>query len=125
MTSASPAAMPPHAPGPPALREEREVCSLCTEPPLLTICAAARLAHAGDGSARDGTGGLHHAKQWRLDPVRQTPELTACNTGDHPLAAIALSHVQCQWSKSNAATRDIGRNSGAHSAAQRGQAYFA
>jgi len=32
---------------------------------------------AGQGWSRDGTGGLHHAKQRRLDHVRQTPELTA------------------------------------------------
>ena len=36
-------------------------------------------------------GGILHAKQWRLDHVRQMPELTACDTGDHQLAAIALS----------------------------------
>jgi hypothetical protein len=34
--------------------------------------------------------GIHHAKQWRLDHVRQIPELTACDTGDHRLAAIPL-----------------------------------
>jgi hypothetical protein len=45
---------------------------------------------AGQGSGRDGAGGIHHSKQWRLDHVRQTPELTACDTGDHRLAAITL-----------------------------------
>jgi len=39
-------------------------------------------------------GGIHHAKQRRLDHVRQIPELTAYDTGDHRLAAITLSHVQ-------------------------------
>ena len=46
---------------------------------------------AGQGSGRDGAGGIHHAKQWRLDHVRQIPDLTACDTGDHRLAAINLS----------------------------------
>ena len=45
---------------------------------------------AGQGSGRDCAGGIHHAKQWRLDHVRQIPELTACDTGDHRLAAITL-----------------------------------
>jgi hypothetical protein len=45
----------------------------------------------GQGSGRDCVGGIHHAKQWRLDHVRQTPELTACDNGDHRLAAITLS----------------------------------
>src|SRR5271155_5682253 len=45
---------------------------------------------AGQGSGRDGAGGIHHAKQWRLDHVRQTLKLTACDTGDHRLAAITL-----------------------------------
>ena len=45
---------------------------------------------AGQGSGRDCAGGIHHAKQWRLDHVRQTPELTAGDTGDHRLAAITL-----------------------------------
>ena len=31
---------------------------------------------AGQGSDRDCTGGIHDAKQWRLDHVRQVPELT-------------------------------------------------
>ena len=57
---------------------------------------------AGQGSGRDGAGGIHHAKQRRLDHVRQIPELTAGDTGDHRLAAIILSRVQCYWSKSNA-----------------------
>jgi hypothetical protein len=38
---------------------------------------------AGRRLGGDGAGGLHHAKQRRLDHVRQTPELTACDTGDH------------------------------------------
>ena len=46
---------------------------------------------AGQGSGRDRTGGIHHAKQWRLDHVRQTPDLTAGHTGDHRLAAITLT----------------------------------
>jgi hypothetical protein len=45
---------------------------------------------AGQGSGRDGARGLHHAKQWRLDHVRQTPQLTACDAGDHQLAAITF-----------------------------------
>ena len=45
---------------------------------------------AGQDSGRDCAGGIHHSKQWRLDHVRQKPELTACDTGDHPLAAITL-----------------------------------
>jgi hypothetical protein len=56
----------------------------------------------GQGSGRDGAGGIHHAKQWRLDHVRQIPELTADDTGDHRLAAITLSPLQSYWSKSNA-----------------------
>ena len=52
---------------------------------------AARRMYEGAGLA----GGVHHAKQWRLDHVRQKPELTACDTGDHQLAAITLSRVQC------------------------------
>jgi hypothetical protein len=55
----------------------------------------------GHGSGRDCAGGIHHAKQWRLDHVRQIPELTARDTGDHWLAAITLSHVPWYWSKSN------------------------
>jgi hypothetical protein len=45
---------------------------------------------AGQGSGRDGAGGIHHAKRWRLDHVRQTSELTARDTGDYRLAAITL-----------------------------------
>ena len=30
----------------------------------------------GQGSGRDRVGGIHHAKQWGVDHVRQTPELT-------------------------------------------------
>jgi hypothetical protein len=41
---------------------------------------------AGQGSGRDRAGGLHHAQLRRLDHVRQPPELTACDTGDHWLA---------------------------------------
>ena len=44
----------------------------------------------GQGSGRNCAGGIHHSKQWRLDHVRQTPELTGCDTGDHRLAAITL-----------------------------------
>ena len=47
---------------------------------------------ASQGSGRDRAGGIHHAKQWRLDHVRQTPELTACDTGDRRLTAIG-----CVW----------------------------
>jgi len=47
---------------------------------------------AGQGSGRDCAGGIHHAKQRRLDHVRQKLELTACDSGDHRLAAITLSH---------------------------------
>ena len=32
---------------------------------------------------RDCAGGIHHAKQRRLDHVPQIPELTTCDTGDH------------------------------------------
>jgi hypothetical protein len=35
---------------------------------------------ADQGSGRDRAGGIHHAKQRRLDHVRQIPELTACDT---------------------------------------------
>jgi hypothetical protein len=35
----------------------------------------------GQGSDRDCAGGIHHAKQRRLDHVRQVLELTACGTG--------------------------------------------
>jgi hypothetical protein len=45
---------------------------------------------AGHSSGRDCAGGIHHPKQWRLDHVRQIPELTACDPGDHRLAAITL-----------------------------------
>jgi hypothetical protein len=34
---------------------------------------------AAQGSGRDRAGGIHHAKQRRLDHARQTPELTACD----------------------------------------------
>ena len=34
---------------------------------------------AGHGSGRDCAGGIHHAKQRRLDHVRQISELTACD----------------------------------------------
>ena len=47
---------------------------------------------AGQGSGRDRAGGIHHAKQWRLDHVRQTPELTECVAGD--LSASALRNIQ-------------------------------
>ena len=40
---------------------------------------------------RDCAGGIHHAKQRRLDHVPQIPELTTCDTGDHRLATINLS----------------------------------
>jgi hypothetical protein len=39
---------------------------------------------AGQGSGRDGAGGIHHAKQWRLDHVRQFPELTAFSDTPRP-----------------------------------------
>jgi hypothetical protein len=72
----------------------------------MTLGQAARIAtrrrSTGQGSGRDGAGGIHHAKQRRLDHVRQIPELTACDTGDHRLTAITLSHVQCCWLKSEA-----------------------
>jgi hypothetical protein len=55
---------------------------------------------AGPDSGRDCAGGIHHSKQWRLDYVRQIPELTACDTGDHRLAAITLSHVRLCPNKS-------------------------
>jgi hypothetical protein len=51
---------------------------------------------AGQGSGRDGAGRIHHPKQWRLDHVRQTPELTDCAPGDHRLAAITLRPTQ-KW----------------------------
>jgi len=35
---------------------------------------------AGQGSGRDCAGGIHHAKQWRLDHVRQIPELTGSDS---------------------------------------------
>ena len=34
----------------------------------------------GQGAGRDRAGGIHHAKQWRLDHVRQIPSLTAGDT---------------------------------------------
>jgi hypothetical protein len=40
--------------------------------------------------AETALAGIHHSKQWRLDHVRQTPELTVCDTGDHRLGAITL-----------------------------------
>jgi len=43
---------------------------------------------AGQGSGRDGAGGIHHAKQWRLDHNRQIPELSACDTGNPRLATF-------------------------------------
>jgi hypothetical protein len=45
---------------------------------------------AGHDTGRDSAGGIHHTKQRRLDHVRQTPKLTACDTEDHRLAAITL-----------------------------------
>ena len=58
---------------------------------------------AGQGSGRDRAGGIHHAKQWRLDHVRQTPELRGCDTGDHRLAAITLSRARWAASPGSAA----------------------
>src|SRR5580692_12845216 len=49
---------------------------------------------ASQGSRRDRAGSIHHTKQWGLDHVWQTPELTACDTGDHWLAVITPRHVQ-------------------------------
>jgi hypothetical protein len=40
--------------------------------------------------AKTALAAFHHAKQWRLDHVRQRPELTACDTRDHRLAAITV-----------------------------------
>jgi len=37
---------------------------------------------AGQGSGRDSAGGIHHAKQWRLDHVRQRRELTIRDAGE-------------------------------------------
>src|SRR5215469_15518362 len=45
---------------------------------------------AGQGSSRDRLGGIHHAKQWRLDHVRQTPELTACDPPPDGMFPAAL-----------------------------------
>ncbi len=45
---------------------------------------------AGQGSGRDRAGGIHHAKQRRLDHVRQTLELTVRATGARRLAALAV-----------------------------------
>ena len=42
---------------------------------------------AGQGSGRDGAGGLHHAKQWRLDHVRQIPELMAYGRGHRTICS--------------------------------------
>ncbi len=47
----------------------------------------------GQGSGRDRAGGLHHAQQWRLDHVRQIPELTACDTGARLRSLDARRHV--------------------------------
>jgi len=33
---------------------------------------------AGHGSGRDCAGGIHHAEQWGVDHVRETPELRGC-----------------------------------------------
>ena len=58
---------------------------------------------AGQGSGRDCAGGIHHAKQWRLDHVRQTPELTACDWhGRSPARGDHSQREQCYWSKSKA-----------------------
>jgi hypothetical protein len=35
---------------------------------------------AGQDAGRDRAGGIHHAKQWWLDHVRQIPELTVGKT---------------------------------------------
>jgi hypothetical protein len=59
----------------------------------------------GQGSGRDRAGGIHDAKQRRLDHVRQIPELTASDTGDHRFAAIPLSAcLKSACSQSSAAT---------------------
>jgi hypothetical protein len=50
----------------------------------------------GQGSGTDGAGSVHHAKQWRLDHVRQIPELTACNTGDHRNEIIDYDSMQTE-----------------------------
>ena len=60
---------------------------------------------AGQGAGRDRAGGVHHAQQRRLDHVRQTPELTAGDNGDHRLAAITLSHVWCWCAAVEAVTK--------------------
>jgi hypothetical protein len=47
----------------------------------------------GQGSGRDGGGGLHDAQQRRLDHVRQIPELTACDSGDHRSRRCGAGHM--------------------------------
>jgi len=58
--------------------------------PTASSSSAAPPAHGRSRFGRDGAGGIHHAKQRRLDHVRQTPELTASDNGDHRLAAITF-----------------------------------
>jgi hypothetical protein len=66
---------------------------------------------AGQASGRDRAGGVHHAQQWRLDHVRQKPELTGCDTGDHRLAAITFAATCSGKSAWGAAEGRLGPNS--------------
>jgi hypothetical protein len=59
--------------------------------------SAARPGRGRSGFARrDSAGGIHHAEQWRLDHVRQIPELTARDTGDHRTRR-SLSDPDPKW----------------------------
>jgi hypothetical protein len=59
---------------------------------------------AGPGSGRDRAGGIHHSKQWRLDHVRQTPELTGRNTKDQRLGKC-LGLIFDYWRASSVRVR--------------------
>jgi hypothetical protein len=67
----------------------------CT--PTALSSSAARLRAAGQGSGRDGAGGIHHSNQWRLDHVRQTPELTACEHWRSPARGDHFQPLTKKW----------------------------
>jgi hypothetical protein len=72
----------------------------------------------GQGAGRDGARGIHHAKQWRLDHVRQTRELTAGDAGDRRLAAITTRSSRSPPSAARSGGRNRSRCSSAGSAAR-------
>ena len=62
--------------------------------PTASSSSAAPPAHGRSRFGRDGAGGIHHAKQRRLDHVRQISELTACVTLEITGSRRSLSDPQ-------------------------------